>query len=54
MPEMIALRRFRHAEGQALTWLNEGDKYTVPADQVQFHVKTGRGKRVEPKQKKGE
>lgn len=49
--EMIALRRFRMADGQTLVWIEKGQKYTIPADQKQFHIKTGRGKPVEPKKK---
>lgn len=55
MPKMIALRRFRMASGQTLSWINKGQRYDVPADQKDFHIKTGRGKPVEVKQssKKG-
>lgn len=53
MAEMIALRRFRMANGHALSWVEQGAMYSVPNDQVEFHVKTGRGKPVETKKQKG-
>ena len=51
MAELIALRRFRMADGHTLSWVNVGQKYTVQDDQKDFHIKTGRGKPVEPKKK---
>lgn len=42
---MVALRRFRVADGSSLQWIEKGEHYRVPADQAKFHLKTKRGKR---------
>lgn len=50
--EMQALRRFRRQEGQALVWINAGEKIMVIRDEVEFYVTTGRAKTKAAKIKK--
>ncbi len=41
---MIALKRFRRMDGQAIVWVNKGDPYTVSSErEKEYHIKTGRG-----------
>ena len=51
--DLIALRRFRVQEGDALVWIEPGQKYSIDENSVEFHVTTKRGKRLpQPKPKK--
>ena len=50
--KLIALRRFRLQEGDALIWIEPGQTYSIDEKLMDFHVTTKRGKRLPTKSKK--